>query len=67
MVRTGLNGSKLLGHYCLRPLGISFTCSQEKQTLSGVVCDKPDDLVDECGDQTFVPYMVHVRLSRKPA
>ncbi|RMJ08299.1 hypothetical protein CDV36_012074 [Fusarium kuroshium] len=38
--------------------GVSFTYSQEKQTFSGVVRDKPDDLIDECGYWTFVPYMV---------
>ncbi|KAF5003980.1 hypothetical protein FDECE_9520 [Fusarium decemcellulare] len=38
--------------------GVSFTYSEEKQTLSGVVRDKPDDLIDECGYWTFVPYMV---------
>ncbi|CAI6065076.1 unnamed protein product [Clonostachys chloroleuca] len=39
-------------------LGASFSFSDSKSTANGISHSKPDDLKDNCGYWTFVPYMV---------
>ncbi|KAM5355278.1 hypothetical protein ACJ41O_001924 [Fusarium nematophilum] len=38
--------------------GVSYTWTEEKTYVSGVVRDKPEARIDDCGYWTFVPYTV---------